>query len=451
MRLPWCLTVDLGRLGRAVKWEKWHLLLTSVLFLLPACAVEADWQFVSPMPHGRYWHDATLGHDGKIYVMGGVVFKWLPERGFALKQNDGEYSNLVYDPRNDTWKNLKPVPGWILVYKYMTYNAEKDIWYYHKREPGETISEKEIRNTDLEREGTGVAIATGKNGIIYWIGGKGKWIGHGEDIVLPYDPFRDAWPEAGHERVYYFRSAHGSAYGTKTIYKTNIPPMHDRRVGHEAVVLSNGKIYVMGGWQAERNEDAYGNVTGNGTMVLDTVECYDPETNKWAHKKPLKVKRMLFAAVVGPDDRIYVFGGAAGDASKRSTKTLATVEVYDPVADTWTSRNPMPAPRDSHAGILGADGKIYIMGGSTGAYRPPLKDVFIYDPQKDAWQKGPPMNLPRSSLAAVATPNGKIYAIGGTDVGAYKNRKKLNFFLPEKHELYEGKVQDTVEVLDISN
>ncbi len=61
------------------------------------------------------------------------------------------------------------------------------------------------------------------------------------------------------------------------------------------------------------------------------------------------------------------------------------------------------------------------------------------------------MNIPRSTLAAVATPDGKIYAIGGTDVGAYNVRETMNFFLPEKMELSTGKLQKTVEVLDITH
>jgi hypothetical protein len=60
------------------------------------------------------------------------------------------------------------------------------------------------------------------------------------------------------------------------------------------------------------------------------------------------------------------------------------------------------------------------------------------------------MNYPRSTLAAVATPDAKIYAIGGTDVEAYKGLETLNFFLPENVEFSTGRVQDTVEVLDIS-
>lgn len=63
------------------------------------------------------------------------------------------------------------------------------------------------------------------------------------------------------------------------------------------------------------------------------------------------------------------------------------------------------------------------------------------------------MILSRAALAAAATPDGKIYAIGGTDVGAYKNKanwQHLTSLVP-KDELrgYEGKVLDSVEVLDI--
>ena len=94
-------------------------------------------------------------------------------------------------------------------------------------------------------------------------------------------------------------------------------------------------------------------------------------------------------------------------------------------------------------------GKIYVLGGSQGHDKPPISDVFIYDPANDTWKKGPRMQRPRSTLAAAATPNGKIYAIGGTDVGAYKGRKMLDAILPRKSEVYDGQVQDTVEVLDI--
>jgi N-acetylneuraminic acid mutarotase len=427
------------------------LILLLLVFLTPGCS-DAEWRFVSPMPHARYGHDATLGPDGKIYVMGGYVWYF----------HNGMYSNLVYDPGKDLWKYLEPVPGW--GGSFMIFDPEKKEWRYVGKMKGEKdyfriydratrkfrykqIPPEKIRKTNVQREGDGVAIVTGKDGFIYWLGGNGTWASrYGEAIVLPYDPRKRAWPDIGSKRVYY--SPH--AYRDKTVYKTQMPPMIDRRIDHEAVVISDGRIYAMGGRQKERNEDAHGNVTGSAVSVLDTVECYDPGTNKWEYKKPMSSERMLFAAVVGPDDKIYVFGGSAGLSTEPSTPVLDTTEVYDPHTDTWSTRTPMPAPRWGHAGVLGADGRIYIMGGGKGYDGSPLKDLFIYDPVKDTWKKGPSMNLPRHTLAAVATTDGKIYAIGGTDVGAYgKIRNEINFFLPKKHRLYTGKVQNTVEVLDI--
>ncbi len=187
-------------------------------------------------------------------------------------------------------------------------------------------------------------------------------------------------------------------------------------------------------------------------MNSNTVECYNPDTNKWEYEKSLPFKEIiLFAAVVGPDDKIYVFGGAAELALTRATLVFDSTVVYDPKTDTWSTRRSIPAPRNSPDAVLGADGKIYIMGGTETVKGPPLNDVFVYDPVNDSWQKGPSMNYPRASPAAVATPDGKIYVTGGTDVGAYKGAQTINRFLPRKRRVYSGKVQDTVEVLNIFN
>jgi N-acetylneuraminic acid mutarotase len=192
-------------------------------------------------------------------------------------------------------------------------------------------------------------------------------------------------------------------------------------------------------------------VTGDKLFVLDTVECYDPQIGRWEYRCPMPNKRMVFAAVLGRDGLIYTFGGGWTPHFEDGTPALYTVDVYDPKTDSWSQRKPMPEPRESHAGVLGADGKIYILGGGRAHSAPPLRDVLIYDPVKDSWKKGPPMNTPRAVLAAVATPEGKIYAIGGSDVGAYKVKETLNSLIPtERGPFYTGKVLNTVEVLNLS-
>ncbi len=161
------------------------------------------------MLHGRYGHDASLGPDGKIYIMGGIVFK-VGKVAIIDKYNDGRYSNLAYDPRSDTWEYCTPVPGWILTDWFMFFDRTQKRWRNArtvgglddllefavpgKWEWGEektTVARDDRRNTDLERQGNGVAIVTGKEGKVYWIGGQGKWVGTGESIVLPYEPLTD--------------------------------------------------------------------------------------------------------------------------------------------------------------------------------------------------------------------------------------------------------------------
>jgi N-acetylneuraminic acid mutarotase len=427
---------------------------------------EYPWQFTTPMPHGRYGHDAVFAANGKIYVMGGLVYT--VTQGFKKAKgldgwmighfNNGRYSNLAYDTNKNQWEYMTAIPNRLFLDKFILYDPNNDSWKYvlgsvnkltqndldklTKQVGGKPLK---IYETNLERQGNGVAVANFSNGFICWLGGQ-SFAGEVENTVLPYNFKQDTWPEP-------IKNEMDGGSWVQTLYNTIIPPMQEPRRDHRAVGTSDGKIYVLGGWHEEMILNKTGNNFGTGkNIILKTMECYDPKTNKWEYKKPLSCERMSFAAVAGKDGKIYVFGGAAGVETDPKTPILNTVEVYDPENDSWSFRKPMPVKRSGHSAVLAADGKIYILGG-TEVPDAPLNTVFIYDPERDAWEKGPDMILPRDVLAAVATPDGKIYAIGGTDVGAYENKaiwKHLVALIP-KDELgdYAGKVQDTVEVLDI--
>jgi N-acetylneuraminic acid mutarotase len=209
----------------------------------------------------------------------------------------------------------------------------------------------------------------------------------------------------------------------------------------------NGVIYAIGGASA---------VDGTGPITQN--EVYDPAANTWSYNVPTNSlttqagtagKPILplptgrwggHAAVI--DGLIYTVGGAIRDSSGNET-FYGTVEVYDPVYNTWTTKTPMPAvttPQgpvmDGREGMAVAvvNGLIYAIGGWGGW--PELAYIQVYDPSSDTWSTSVPSSLgtiiqgtmsqplpdmptPRDDFA-FGVVNGVIYAIAG-DTGTFSN------------------------------
>ena len=170
-----------------------------------------------------------------------------------------------------------------------------------------------------------------------------------------------------------------------------------------ATCIVNGKIYAIGG-----EVDKFGDVS------IATVEMYDPKTDTWTQKADMPTARSTSTSVV--DGKIYAIGG--GKTHKRrigpgwgwETIILPTVEMYDPITDTWTPKADMPAPRSADTCVVG--GKIYLIGGANKKqHRSEIVDV--YDPATDTWARAKSMNHARSG-AAISVMDGKIYVMGGT-------------------------------------
>jgi N-acetylneuraminic acid mutarotase len=159
----------------------------------------------------------------------------------------------------------------------------------------------------------------------------------------------------------------------------------------------NGKIYALGG-------------TTDGRVVFSTVEEYDPTTDTWTEKTSMPTPRALFAssAVAG---KIYAIGGwiPRGNIGKAFT----TVEVYDPVTNTWSKRANTPTARWGLSTSV-VRGKIYAIGGTTTTQSKwrTVSTVEVYNPTTDRWTKEANM-LTRRGWHASSAVFGKIYVIGG--------------------------------------
>jgi N-acetylneuraminic acid mutarotase len=91
--------------------------------------------------------------------------------------------------------------------------------------------------------------------------------------------------------------------------------------------------------------------------------------------------------------------------------TVTSHYVYDPASMRWSMAAPLPVARD-HLGIASAGGKIYVIGGRTGATVDNTAYTDLYDPATDKWQAMAPMPTKRSAVAAVSY-RGMILVFGG--------------------------------------
>lgn len=135
---------------------------------------------------------------------------------------------------------------------------------------------------------------------------------------------------------------------------------------------------------------------------------YELATDRWREIAPLRRPRGAAAAVM-LDGRLHLIGGASEPASERAS--VGWHEVYDPQADAWTQRKPLPGARD-HVGCVAHAGLIHVVGGrfNTFEYNTDLHHVYL--PARDTWELRAPLPTARSGHGLVVL-RGRFYAMGG--------------------------------------
>ena len=135
---------------------------------------------------------------------------------------------------------------------------------------------------------------------------------------------------------------------------------------------------------------AIGGISAQSGAMLNTLEAYDPVSNTWSTKASMPTARADLAAVV-VNGLIYAIGGGNFSANPN---TLNAMEVYDPASDTWTTKSSMPTARFSLGAVV-MNGLIYAIGGeatctlAVGSLTTAV--VEIYDPSSDTWSTGVPL------------------------------------------------------------
>jgi N-acetylneuraminic acid mutarotase len=176
----------------------------------------------------------------------------------------------------------------------------------------------------------------------------------------------------------------------------------------------NGKIYLAGG-RTECYFDGY------CPAPASTLEIYDPVTDRWSNGPPMTEARALAGAAI-LDGKLYVAGGTTGDSWWLDGRfAITSMEMYDPVTNTWSQRAPLPV--GGPVQLAAANTTLYAFEWGDGTawgtgWREVLKKsrVYAYDPGADSWSRL--ADAPALLGPAVAAVNGRLYVFGGYEMDA---------------------------------
>jgi N-acetylneuraminic acid mutarotase len=109
------------------------------------------------------------------------------------------------------------------------------------------------------------------------------------------------------------------------------------------------------------------------------------------------------------DGRVLLTGGVQ-NAGFRSE--LASAEIYDPGAGTFSATGSMSVPREGHTATMLRDGRVLIAGGSDNGIHT-LDSAEIYDPTSGTFRGTGHLHQPRIAHVAALLGTGKVLIAGG--------------------------------------
>jgi N-acetylneuraminic acid mutarotase len=178
-------------------------------------------------------------------------------------------------------------------------------------------------------------------------------------------------------------------------------------LNHEAGATYRGRFVVIGGW-LPRGDDVSAQTVGR---------VYTLSGQSWKTLPPLRHPRAAAAAATA-SGRLVVVGGQADD------RLVPSVEVFD--GHRWSDGAPIPTPREHLAAV--SDGRyVYAVGGRRLSSSKNLATLERYDPVADRWQRLPSMPAPRGGFGAAVVGGNLVAAGGETPTGALRTVASYNF------------------------
>jgi len=164
---------------------------------------------------------------------------------------------------------------------------------------------------------------------------------------------------------------------------------------HTATLLSNGKVLIVGGFEA---------------AFSATAELYDPGTGKWSLTGNLSEIRVAHSATLLKDGKVLVAGGC-GDED--CFDILGSAEVYDPNTETWSITGFLNTPRSSHTLTTLPNGNVLLSGGQGRIFPFTLNTAELYNPATGQWSFTGSLLNRRWQATFTLLLSGQVLVLGG--------------------------------------
>ena len=143
----------------------------------------------------------------------------------------------------------------------------------------------------------------------------------------------------------------------------------------------------------------------NGTTRLGTVQIYDPIAQTWTPVAPLGDARTQATGQQLADGRVLVCGGTGGP---NTPGVPYSCERYDPALDVWLSTASMPFNFTAPRSVALHDGRVLVWGGS-------LNAGVLYDPATNKWKFTTSMaQIPGTAAVGLVLTDGRVLVAGST-------------------------------------
>lgn len=170
---------------------------------------------------------------------------------------------------------------------------------------------------------------------------------------------------------------------------------------------STDEVHLMGG-----RIDPNPTQTGDET-ISNIVDVFDMSTMSWSPAVELLNSTQQYHGCAVVNGVIYSIGDLYPN-SNPATPSTGMVQVYNPLAGTWSVGTNMPSGKGvGLAGVTAMNGYVYVAGGVSKPDRSDLKaELLRYDPVNDQWSSLANMTHARHSFELVPF-RGKLVAYGG--------------------------------------